>query len=163
MGANSVGALQYDTENMEASAVVSISDDEEIEAIYPVFSLKRDGEQKESPQEEDSGVGLRKRNVKKDDDKDIDEVAESVKEMSVEDKKSSSPAKRRSPKKDSLKWFGVLVPQALKDSQTKFQEAVEISCDLATLKVKLNSLQSHYSQLMQEKQDILNSVSLFAE
>ena len=66
-------------------------------------------------------------------------------------------------KKDPLKWFGVLVPQALRNSQKKFQQAVVLSCDLATLKVKLNSLQSHYNQLMQEKRDILNSVSLFTD
>ena len=103
-----------------------------------------------------------------DGEKDVDELAESIQEIGLnedakaEDKPKSD--KEMSPKKkDALRWFGVLVPQALKDSQIKFKQAVVLSCDLATLKVKLNSLQSHYNQLMQEKQDILNSVSLFTD
>ncbi len=68
MGAKSVGALQYDTENMEASCHVSISDDDEIEAIFPVFTLlnqnaaQNGGTGTNSVNE--SGDGIRKRNVK---------------------------------------------------------------------------------------------------
>ena len=163
MGAKSVGALQYDTDKMEASYKVKISDDDEIEAIYPVFSLQSGEPEKESDGIS-TGDGLRKRNIKID-GKEIDELAESIQEIGLnEDAKSEDKLeKETSPKKDALRWFGVLVPRALKDSQNKFKQAVVLSCDLATLKVKLNSLQSHYSQLMQEKQDILNSVSLFTD
>ncbi len=156
MGANSVGALQYDTENMEAASVVSISDDDEIEAIYPVFNLK--SSQLEPAKSSD---GVRKRQVHS--EKDIDEVADSVEELALDKETIDHANDASSKKQDSLKWFGVLVPQSLKDCQKKFKEAVRVSCDLATLKVKLSSLQSHYCQLMQEKQDILNSVSVFTD
>ena len=168
MGAKSVGALQYDSENMQASTVINVSNDDEIEAIYPIFSLF---ENEGSTQDNDkrSETGLRKRKAdKKENEKTVNDLAESIEEIGLrEEDIAKDPIKREtelSPKKkDPLKWFGVLVPQALKDSQKKFKQATTLSCDLATLKVKLNSLQSHYNQLMQEKRDILNSVSLFTE
>ncbi len=67
MGAKSVGALQYDTENMEASCHISISDDDEIEAIFPVFSLLNQNDAQNGVKGNsvnESGDGIRKRNVK---------------------------------------------------------------------------------------------------
>ena len=163
MGAKSVGALQYDSDNMQASSVIKISDDDEIEAIYPVFALLENEENPQNDNEKPESDGLRKRKTDKGNEKDVDELAESIQEIGLQEEKGSEDKPILPKKKDPLKWFGVLVPQALRDSQKKFKQAVILSCNLATLKVKLNSLQSHYNQLMQEKQDILNSVSLFTD
>ena len=168
MGAKSVGALQYDNDDMQASSVIKISDDDEIEAIYPVFALLENEENIQKDDERSESEGLRKRNTDKGNEKDVDGLAESIEEIGLKEEKRFGDKSKAKPemspkKKDPLKWFGVLVPQALRNSQKKFQQAVVLSCDLATLKVKLNSLQSHYNQLMQEKQDILNSVSLFSD
>ena len=168
MGAKSVGALQYDSDNMQASSVIKISDDDEIEAIYPVFALLENEENPQKDNKMPESEGLRKRKTDKGSEKNVDELAESIQEIGLQEEKGSGDKPKLETqmlpkKKDPLKWFGVLVPQALRDSQKKFKHAVILSCNLATLKVKLNSLQSHYNQLMQEKQDILNSVSLFTD
>lgn len=39
----------------------------------------------------------------------------------------------QSPQADPLKWFGILVPQTLKQAQSSFRQVIELSAEMATL------------------------------
>ncbi|XP_037070629.1 coiled-coil domain-containing protein 115-like [Pollicipes pollicipes] len=41
---------------------------------------------------------------------------------------------------EPLRWFSALPPGALRDAQKQFRRALEISCDIATMKVQLAAL-----------------------
>ncbi|XP_046362017.2 coiled-coil domain-containing protein 115-like [Haliotis rufescens] len=74
---------------------------------------------------------------------------------------SSAAAKDESSEKkpghvDPLKWFGVLVPQALRRSQSSFQEASGLAVTVANLKLKLGNLREDYKTLLAEKQKLLS-------
>ena len=87
MGAKSVGALQYDNDNMQASSLIKISDDDEIEAIYPVFALLENEENTQKDDERSESEGLRKRNTDKGNEKDVDGLAESIEEIGLKEEK----------------------------------------------------------------------------
>lgn len=46
----------------------------------------------------------------------------------------SPPANREQPsQRDPLKWFGILVPQTLKQAQSSFKQVIELSAEIASL------------------------------
>ena len=57
--------------------------------------------------------------------------------------------------KDPLKWFGILLPQSLKECQMKFKKAAELSCKTASLRSKYLTLQQKYRDLKQVKRQIM--------
>lgn len=50
-----------------------------------------------------------------------------------------------------LYWFGLLVPDALKSCQSRFEQALETSVKIATLQNELKALCESYRNLRQEK------------
>ena len=62
------------------------------------------------------------------------------------DMKDSKPTK-----KDPLKWFGVLVPQALRQSQGRFKKAVELSVEISNTEAQYLRLKGRYKDLCQQK------------
>ena len=56
--------------------------------------------------------------------------------------------------RDPLNWFGVLVPQALRNSQNHFRKAIEQCCHLATLKVHILKLRHEHDLLMSRKEEL---------
>ncbi|XP_071110226.1 coiled-coil domain-containing protein 115-like [Haliotis cracherodii] len=100
---------------------------------------------------------LRKRNVQnKLSDGDTPEVETigSASDSSAAVKDESS--EKKSGHVDPLKWFGVLVPQALRRSQSSFQEASGLAVTVANLKLKLGNLREDYKKLLAEKQKLLS-------
>ncbi|RVE70582.1 hypothetical protein OJAV_G00065940 [Oryzias javanicus] len=79
------------------------------------------------PQEE----GLRRRNkTRKDTIKKKDtEGAKTDKGSEV----NSARKKDSNPQQDPLKWFGILVPQPLKQAQSSFKQVIELSAEIAAL------------------------------
>ena len=66
--------------------------------------------------------------------------------------------KEHSRPKDPLLWFGVLVPQSLRQSQEAFKKAVELSCELASLQNQLACLQiSYQGELVRKRQLVGNN------
>jgi hypothetical protein len=95
----------------------------------------------------DIGLGLRKRNVPSDEVtiKDADDAT------TRDVDKRSNNENRRSTVHDPLRWFGVLVPRPLKQSQQAFQNGVELACRIASLQSTLLSLRENYVKLLQDK------------
>ena len=175
MGAKSVSPLQYDENNMEATARVNIaeesSEEEKVSSdVMKVFELVReDGDGKSTnikmstdSKSSDNGDGLRKRNVEK-------KIPEEDKTLSIEEisgnfqKISVVESTEKQKVVDPVKWFGVLVPQALRTSQKNFKSATETACNVASLQVRLENARKEYIKLMKEKSSVMSSVAEAAE
>lgn len=97
------------------------------------------------PQEE----GVRRRIKPK---KDILEKETSEKPTS--EKTSELPAIKKSdqnPQQDPLKWFGILVPQSLKQAQLSFKQVIELSAEIATLQTTILNIREDLKQSMKQK------------
>ncbi|XP_014475258.1 PREDICTED: coiled-coil domain-containing protein 115-like [Dinoponera quadriceps] len=55
---------------------------------------------------------------------------------------------------DPIKWFGVLVPQNLKNSQKRFQESVYLATKIANIQVQLASVFSKLKTLYTQKHNL---------
>lgn len=58
---------------------------------------------------------------------------------------------------DPLKWFGVLVPQNLKNSQKRFQESVYLAASIANTQAELDSVRSRLETLRTQKDSLCSS------
>ncbi|XP_014663954.1 PREDICTED: coiled-coil domain-containing protein 115-like [Priapulus caudatus] len=56
--------------------------------------------------------------------------------------------------KDPLKWFGILVPQSLRQSQAAFKTTLPLVVKLANRKCKLGVLRQQHQQLLKMKAEI---------
>ncbi|XP_054905572.1 coiled-coil domain-containing protein 115 [Poeciliopsis prolifica] len=138
MGNKQVSALQFANE-MEplVSVHVRTLENDKVEFCAVRSSQKcSDGFVKESSSIEDIGPqeeGVRRRKNAKSD------VAEKKTSEDVSSKKVSevNPGKKRdhNPQQDPLKWFGILVPQSLKQAQSSFQQVIELSAEIAALQI----------------------------
>lgn len=81
------------------------------------------------PQEE----GVRRRNKSKNEktEKHPSEDASCKKAPEVNPVRKSE----HNPQQDPLKWFGILVPQSLKQAQSSFKQVIELSAEIATLQI----------------------------
>lgn len=61
-------------------------------------------------------------------------------------------------RRDPITWFGILVPQSLRECQQRYKAAVEITVTLVNLQKKLVDLKKEYAKLMKDKQ-VLQHVS----
>lgn len=52
---------------------------------------------------------------------------------------------------DPLKWFGVLVPQPLRQSQQNFTRSLDIACQIVQLQCKLRKIQDNYKVELKNK------------
>lgn len=53
--------------------------------------------------------------------------------------------------KDPLLWFGILVPQPLRQSQVAFKNAIKLSCQIATLQNRLDQEKKNYQAMIARK------------
>lgn len=169
MGAKTVGALQYNEEDLEeAFAHVKVMKGDGPDTLHK-FEITRDQPSPKSEQAKSGGENestLRRRKVAKSEEE-TDELTAGVEELDIENKEingetinNSNDGQKQQPRKDPLKWFGVLVPQCLRQGQKNFQQVQELCCSLATLQGELLALKSAFRQLNKEKNDLLDSVSL---
>lgn len=56
---------------------------------------------------------------------------------------------------DPLKWFGILVPGCLKTGQNNFQSAIELSCDIVNLEMKVKEIIEKLNVLKIRKKELL--------
>ena len=138
MGVGAVSPLQFTEDTMEASMRVDMEPSDQGLAHFSVAT--------DSPAttETEGNSELRQRNV--------GDQPQGVEDVTVEEEKSNKKA-------DPLKWFGVLVPQALRQSQAMFRRAAEVSCDLATMKLEAEHLRQKCKAQLQHKEDIINGVA----
>ncbi|KAK2851435.1 hypothetical protein Q5P01_007711 [Channa striata] len=152
MGNKQVSALQY-ASSIEPLICVHTRtlDNAEVE-----FCTERVTQGKESskdvtsienvgPQEE----GIRRRNKPK----------KGVTEKDTANKASDNKAPEetpitkcgQNPQQDPLKWFGVLVPQSLKQAQTSFKQVIELSAEIATLQAAVLNTRQELKNGMKDK------------
>jgi len=56
---------------------------------------------------------------------------------------------------NALRWFGVLVPTSLRQSQTSFQKVLEIAVEIINIREDAEKSSNEYKHLKQTKQNIL--------
>ena len=168
MGAKAVGSHQYHLEDMVAAEVkVNLTpSDPVLEQDDPYMTFESHKVTSSSEEDvtntedasDDVSEGLRRRNViteKEKKDTDDDKISELVDRVTDLDIKDSTPTKT---KHDPLRWFGVLVPQALRESQRHFKSLAVDSCEVASLKAKMVNLQCTIRKLLRRKEDIIGSI-----
>ncbi|XP_005808695.1 coiled-coil domain-containing protein 115 [Xiphophorus maculatus] len=138
MGNKQVSALQFANE-MEplVSVHVRTLENDEVEFCAVRSSRKCNDEfVKEPTSIEDIGPqeeGIRRRKNTKSD------VAEkkTSEDISSEKAPEVNPGRKRdhNPQQDPLKWFGILVPQSLKQAQSSFKQVIELSAEIAALQI----------------------------
>ncbi|XP_053390469.1 coiled-coil domain-containing protein 115-like [Mercenaria mercenaria] len=157
MGIKSVGISQCNENTMTASLKVQVTEEKQLIAAEGVESELEtelaDLDLKSS--EESSGSTVRRRNVKR---SSVEEEIEHIENVTLESDKEKicKNVKKNGVAKtvDPLKWFGILVPQSLRQSQSDFKIAAQTALNIATLKVKLSSLQEEYSILLKTKETL---------
>lgn len=134
MGNKQVSALQYASE-IEPLVCVHARTRDNGEVDFCTERVKqtshnepgKDAIEDIGPQEE----GVRRRIKPKKDivEKEASEEASSEKTVEV------TPARKsdHNPQQDPLKWFGILVPQSLKQAQSSFKQVIELSAEIAAL------------------------------
>lgn len=152
MGNKQVSALQYASEIEPLVCVHARKlDSNEVEfCTQRVTQSKEPGKDVSSvedigPQEE----GVRRRNKSKKDivEKEANDKASSEKSPEVARVKHSE----QNPQQDPLKWFGILVPQSLKQAQTSFKQVIELSAEIATLQIAVLNTRQELSNSMKDK------------
>ncbi|XP_010745476.2 coiled-coil domain-containing protein 115 [Larimichthys crocea] len=105
------------------------------------------------PQEE----GIRRRIRPK---KDITEK-EASGEASSEKAPEITPVRKcdQNPQQDPLKWFGILVPQSLKQAQTSFKQVIELSAEIAALQTAVLNTRQELKRSMKDKHAAQEKVS----
>ncbi|KAK9954393.1 hypothetical protein ABG768_016463 [Culter alburnus] len=146
MGNKQVSVLQYASE-MEPLVHVEAS---LLEGGTAEFKCERRENKTEEPKNntvEDIGAketGLRRR---------INTKQKGVKEEEQEtDPQVKTKAESSTPEhRDPLKWFGILVPQNLKQAQSAFKEVITLSAEIASLQSAI--LATRKEMQMKEKQE----------
>ncbi|XP_026188173.1 vacuolar ATPase assembly protein VMA22 isoform X1 [Mastacembelus armatus] len=52
---------------------------------------------------------------------------------------------------DPLKWFGILVPQSLKQAQSSFKQVIDLSAEIATLQTSVLNIRQELKNSMKDK------------
>ncbi|XP_056102378.1 coiled-coil domain-containing protein 115 [Rhinichthys klamathensis goyatoka] len=148
MGNKQVSALQYASE-MEPLVHVEASLLEGGTAEFKCERRKKKTEELKNNTVEDIGAkdtGLRRRiNTKQ---KGVKEEEEET-DPQVKTKAESSTPEHREP----LKWFGILVPQSLKQAQSAFKEVITLSAEIASLQSAILATRKEMQAQVKEKQE----------
>ncbi|KAF4096796.1 coiled-coil domain-containing protein 115 [Onychostoma macrolepis] len=146
MGNKQVSALQYASE-MEPLVYVETSVLEGGTAEFKCERKENETEELKNNTIEDIGAketGLRKR---------INTKQKGVKEEEQEtDPQVKTKAESSTPEhRDPLKWFGILVPQNLKQAQSSFKEVITLSAEIASLQSTILATRKELQAQMKEK------------
>ncbi|XP_029291429.1 vacuolar ATPase assembly protein VMA22 [Cottoperca gobio] len=78
---------------------------------------------------------------------------EASEEASCEKAPEVTPVRKHdpNPQQDPLKWFGILVPQTLKQAQSSFKQVVELSAEIATLQTAVLNSRQELKHSMKDK------------
>lgn len=154
MGNKQVSALQYASE-IEPLVCVNarMQDDGEVQFCTERPTQKCSEESARDlrpiedvgPQEE----GVRRRNKPKKEkaEKDASDDASSKKAPEVNPVRKSD----QNPQQDPLKWFGILVPQSLKQAQSSFKQVIELSAEIATLQTAVLNTRQELKDCLKNK------------
>ncbi|KAI4886425.1 hypothetical protein NFI96_015346 [Prochilodus magdalenae] len=155
MGNKQVSALQYASE-MEPLVCVHSSLSEKGDVVFKCEQTElKIEDQKASGTVENIGPtegGLRRRmNVKQ---KETEEEDTSKEQHEQKPKGSVKNEKSQCQHQDPLKWFGILVPQNLKQAQAAFKEVITLSAEIATLQSAVLATRMEMQAQIKEKHKI---------
>ncbi|XP_023280999.1 coiled-coil domain-containing protein 115 isoform X1 [Seriola lalandi dorsalis] len=160
MGNKQVSALQYASE-IEPLVCVHARTLKNGEVDFCTERVKQSKESgKDVTSIEDIGPqeeGVRRRNKPQKDitEKEANDKARSQKAPEV------TPVKRsdQNPQQDPLKWFGILVPQSLKQAQSSFKQVIELSAEIATLQTAVLNSRRELRNSMNDKHVLQKTTS----
>ncbi|XP_045911990.1 coiled-coil domain-containing protein 115 isoform X1 [Micropterus dolomieu] len=153
MGNKNVSALQYASEIEPLVCVHARTlDNGEVDFCTEIVQMCSNEAEKNAKSIEDIGPqeeGVRRRIKPTKDivEKETSEGASSEKSPEV------TPARKsdQNPQQDPLKWFGILVPQTLKQAQSSFKQVVELSAEIATLQTAVLNTRRELKHSMKDK------------
>ncbi|KAL7398868.1 hypothetical protein ABVT39_016322 [Epinephelus coioides] len=157
MGNKHVSALQYASEIEPLVCVHARTlDSGEVDFCSERVKQKCSNEaEKDAKSIEDIGPqeeGVRRRIKPKKDttEKEASEEASSEKAPKV------TPVRKteQNPQQDPLKWFGILVPQSLKQAQSSFRQVIELSAEIATLQTAVLNTRRELQHSMKNKHSL---------
>ncbi|XP_008302309.1 coiled-coil domain-containing protein 115 isoform X3 [Stegastes partitus] len=153
MGNKQVSALQYASE-IEPLVCVNdrTQDNGEVQFCTERPTQKSSKESAKDLPIEDVGPqeeGVRRRNKPK---KDIREK-EASEDASSKKAPEANPVRKsdHDPQQDPLKWFGILVPQSLKQAQSSFKQVIELSAEIATLQIAVLNTRQELKDCLKNK------------
>ncbi|XP_053500052.1 coiled-coil domain-containing protein 115 [Ictalurus furcatus] len=160
MGNKRVSALQY-ASDMEPLVHVYESQTEKGDAEFKCVRTEDKAEElRESDIVETIGPaegGLRRRvNIKNKENK--EEKDTSKDECEKEPQFNSTSEKSPCQHQDPLKWFGILVPQNLKQAQTAFKEVITLAAEISTLQSAIVKTRLEMQSQMKDKQKIVSEL-----
>ncbi|XP_034289821.1 coiled-coil domain-containing protein 115 [Pantherophis guttatus] len=56
---------------------------------------------------------------------------------------------------DPLNWFGILVPQSLRQAQKTFREGINLAAEIASIQSEIEATRSYYQSLLGKKQKLV--------
>lgn len=134
MGVERVSRLHYSSD-MKATTMTYLKQDDDENTVFDVSNVKPTSDSKKP----DTSGGIRRRKNSS------SESSETPVETGISDLGLSDEETDDTP--DPLRWFGVLVPQALRDSQEKFRVATAITGQICTLNEKMKFYEKSISQI----------------
>ncbi|XP_076840719.1 vacuolar ATPase assembly protein VMA22 isoform X2 [Brachyhypopomus gauderio] len=152
MGNKQVSALQYASE-MDPHVYVTTSLSENGVVEFQCERTENKEELNESDIVENIGPtegGLRRRvNVKQ---KETEDESTCKGQQQKDPQANTKTEKPKCQHQDPLKWFGILVPQNLKQAQTAFKEVITLSAEISTLQNAILATRMELQSEMKEKQ-----------
>lgn len=158
MGNKQVSSLQYASE-MDPGLCVDTQPLDNGEIKFHINKVNENSED-EPKFVEDIGpqeTGVRRRNKKKNIGDKNQESEKTISEQSREIEKAKQC--RHNPQKDPLKWFGILVPQSLKQAQASFKQVIELSAEIASLQIAILNTRQELCKDMETKLKIQDTDS----
>ena len=167
MGVKSVDIGHVDETKMEALVKVDVKTEDDLNNLSDTFTVIHSNRSNEDcfvesivdkvvgAEKEMNMSGLRKR-ITNTGSGDTTENASSIngqhiEEVNFEDNnKDEVKGTANEDRKiiDPIRWFGVLVPGSLKQSQTEFKKSTELAVTIGNLQTKLEKLRKNYKRLL---------------
>lgn len=162
MGNKSVGALQYSHKMDHALYhIESVYSEEQSVDTCVAFELKKSSPGKvmkpskaDTDEKDEERNVLRRRKPQRSDSL-TDEIT-GIEELSLsKEEKLPFESSSNGCVQDPLKWFGILVPGCLRTGQKNFQSAIELSCEMVNLEIKLKKIIEKFKALGTRKRELV--------
>ncbi|KAM8934384.1 vacuolar ATPase assembly protein VMA22 [Pelodytes ibericus] len=150
MGNKFVSSLQYKQDMMPSVLVLdSLTDDRGIK-----FQAKRAGPAQESMTREALGeveeIGSAEPAVRH-----RKGASDTSRPPRVEHQGEKSKGHSLPTSQDPLRWFGILVPQSLRQAQTSFREGIVLAAEVVSLQSSIDNIQTQYRSLLAKKKEFV--------
>ena len=161
MGNKSVGALQYSHKMDHALYHIEGVYSEEQSDTYVAFQLKKSSPGKvmqpskaDTDEKDEERNVLRRRKPQRSDS--LNDEITGIEELSLsKEEKLPLESSSNGCVQDPLKWFGILVPGCLRTGQKNFQSAIELSCEMVNLEIKLKEIIEKFKALKTRKRELI--------